>query len=261
MRITLLFLALLTMAIIGCSDISTDSDLGQGRLVIQTFDGPGPDSVDAILLHVIEVSVHHVEDGWSTVAEPDTIINFLDLVNGVMLGLVDDSVAVGDYDQLRLLLADTNVVVINGDSLDLTTPSAHTSGLKLNAVFTVEDDELVTLFVDFDASTAITTAADMHILHPTFKVFREELSGRLSGNVSDETGAGIAGCAVGAASATHTTATITDENGDYLLILPDGTYNLIAAAMGYIPDFTTHTGIVVTAGMSEMSNVDFVLSH
>ncbi len=176
MRIKLLLLALAIMTIVGCSS-STEPGSGIGRIVIETFDAPGPDSVDAILLHVIEVSVNHVDDGWSVIAEPDTVINFLDLVNGVMVELADDdSVSVGDYNQIRLLLADTNIVVINGDSLPLTTPSAHSSGVKLHADFTVDDDEVVKLYVDFDASKGITMAGDKYILHPSFKIFKESMS-------------------------------------------------------------------------------------
>lgn len=259
MRITILLLALLTIAIIGCSDSGTDAGSGQGRLVIEMFDAPGPDSVDAIFLHVIEVSVHHSDNGWLVIAAPDTVINFLDLVNGVMVELADDSLGVGTYDQLRLLLADTNTVVIAGDTFDLTTPSAHSSGVKLHAAFTVEDDELVRLYVDFDASKAITMASDKYILNPSFKVFKEMVSGRVSGKVSDGTGVGIEGAVVDAVSDTDTTSTITNEDGDYLLVLPPGSYDISASASGYASADTTYSAVVVMAGMSEMMNVDFVL--
>lgn len=259
MRIKLLLLALAIFAIVGCSEGSLEPGSGMGRIIVETFDGPGPDSVDAILLHVIEVSVNHVDDGWSVIAEPDTVIDFLDLVNGVMVNLADDSVGIGDYNQIRLLLADTNTVVINGDSLDLTTPSAHSSGVKLHAAFTVGEDELVRLYVDFDASRAITKAGNKYILNPSFKVFKESMSGRVSGTVSDTTGAGIEGAVVGAVSDTDTTATITDEDGDYLLILPAGTYDLKAGAIGFETDDSSHTAIEITAGMPDMTDVDFTL--
>ena len=132
MRIALLLFALLTLVVVGCSD-NTQTGSGQGRLVIEAFDAPGPDSVDAVLLHVIEVTVNHSDNGWSTIAEPDTIINFLDLVNGITVELADDSVSIGDYTELRLILADSNWIVINGDTLDLTTPSGQSSGVKLKA--------------------------------------------------------------------------------------------------------------------------------
>ena len=132
--------------------------------MIQAFDAPFQGDVEHIYLNIIEVSVHRSDadssadstGGWIVLSDADTTIDFLELVNGQMATLLEEELEIGQYSQLRLLLGDSSAIVVDGTSHELKIPSGSQSGVKLNLGFSIEADEIVEIYLDFDAARSIS---------------------------------------------------------------------------------------------------------
>ncbi len=246
--ILILFVLALVAA---CDNGPTDEETTEyGTIRVETFDAPPSADVEKILLTITEVSAHNTDmEEWITLAQPNTPVDFLELINGATAALVDTVLAPGHYSQIRLVVADTNEVVVDGESHYLFVPSGEQSGVKLNLNFTVVAGELMEIMVDFDASKSVMKTAHRYQLRPVFKAFKKVLSGTLAGSVKEPTGAGIPNAMVAAVSADDdSTSTLTDSEGAYKLILPEGIYGLQASAEGYTAADTTYADVAVSAG-------------
>jgi hypothetical protein len=215
--------------LVSCSDSLTDSDeTATGQIRMLTFDAPLQMNADHIYLDIEEVSVHQTEEdteeGWTVIATPDSIFDYLELVNGVKAVLADTALEVGHYTQMRLLLGQENSIVVDGVEHSLLIPSGVQTGVKLNLDFDVNDDEIIEIYVDFNAAKSISHTPDQgYIMRPTFRAFKRVTSGTISGAVSDITSHPIAIASVHAISGEDTTTTLTDTLGTYMLIVPTGT--------------------------------------
>lgn len=253
-------LILVVALVAGCGDDSSTNQGDTGRLVLEAFDSPLPGDVDSILLTIEEVSVHNTDDAWVTVANPDTTYDFLQLINGTTVVLADASLAAGTYNEMRLVLADSNRIVINGTSYPLTVPSGTETGVKLHGNFEIVENQSYELYVDFDASKSITHPDGKYLLRPSFKAFKKSLSVMLSGTVKDIIGLPIENATVEAITDSDTSTTVTNVNGSYGLMLLEGIYGVSASAEGYTTSDTTYTGVNVDPDSAEyMTGYDFQL--
>jgi hypothetical protein len=91
---------------------------------------------------------------WLGVGETCVTVDLLGLQEGVFEDLGFAALPVGNYGQIRLHLTAAEVVV-DGVTHPLTVPSGEESGLKIEGGFTVEDGEVTTLTVDFDAARSL----------------------------------------------------------------------------------------------------------
>ena len=168
----------------------------------------------------------------------------------------------GTYTQMRLILANTpdsstnilenshpyaNYLITQTDeSIKLKVPSGFQTGIKLVHPFNIVSGSTVGLIIDFDAGRSVVKAgkSGKWLLKPTIKIIDTLNNATLTGNVTDGSVA-LAGVTVSAqiynASATTeadkvvtVASTITDENGNYLVYLPPGTYNIVAVVDGFI---------------------------
>lgn len=240
---------------VGCD---TDGGSGFGRIKLEVFDNPPPTGVEHIYLTITEVNVSKSDEDWIMLAEPNVTYDFLELINGATAVLVDDVLETGDYAQLRLVVSESNKVVIDGETFALKVPSGEQTGVKLNLDFTVEEDELIQIYVDFDASKSITWTPGNYILHPTFKAFKKVISGTVAGTVKDRSGAGIQNALVEASGSNETIATVTDSTGAYKLILVESNYDVSASASGYSTPDTLYEGLSVQAE-AKLTDYGFVL--
>ncbi len=252
----LFILVVLCLLIIGCSDNPVKSS--NGFISVESFDAPAPEGIEHLYLHVLEVSTHHSDDGWIVLSEPDTVIDYMELINGITVLLADSvSLPVGDYEQMRLLLSDSNEIVIEGTTYDLTTPSAQQSGIKLNLNFSVEENQLIEIYVDFDISKSVISASSKYILTPTFRAFKQILSGTIAGTVVDALGDPLENITIDVAGVEYATSTITDAEGNYLLILPEDTYDITATAENLTAN-KTYTGVELNP-LDELTGFDFIM--
>lgn len=258
----LLIVLLAALVTIGCGndDNSQNSLPTYGKIKLEVFDSPPPADVEEINLTVYEVLIHRDGSGWQTIAEVDTTIDFLELVNGTTVVMVDDSFLTGHYTQARFVLADTNEIVVAGHGYPLIVPSGSESGLKFNLDFTLNEDEEIEVCVDFDISKAIVVSGmDDYKLHPVFHAFIKEFSGTISGIVTDTLGVGVENALVEASDSSYSSSALTDSAGSYLLMLPFGTYDLQASANGYSVADTSYRDVILDVGNSNLTGFDFTL--
>lgn len=250
------------MLILGGCETENNESNEMGKIVIQTYDAPFIGDVNHIYLQILEVSVHLSSDTaetWLVLSERDTIIDFLELVNGQMATLIDSDLQPGHYSQLRLLLGDSSKIVVDGNDYELKVPSGSQSGVKLNLDFSIEPSEIVEFYLDFDASRSIKKHPnqDRYSLRPTFKVFKSVLSGTLAGTVMDSTGAGIEDVSVYAVTGNDTITTLTENSGEYKLILLEGTYTVYSLGDSILSD-TTYSDLAINAG-ENLSGYNFIM--
>ena len=255
----LLLTVTVSLLIVACEDDGdTDVTSGSGTFKIEVFDSPPPDSVENIFVTITEVTVHKSGGAWDTLSQPEVTLDFLELINGKTSVLVNESLESGDYTQLRLVVADSNEVVINGETFPLKIPSGEQSGVKLNLNFSILDDEIIEIYLDFDASKSITWTPGKYLLRPTFKAFKKIISGTVAGTVQDSAEIGIPNALVEAVGSDDTTSTVTDSTGAYKLILLEDTYSLEASADGYTSADTMYTSLDVQAE-AILTGFNFVL--
>lgn len=258
----------MALALVSCSDDSpatpgTTNGIpdGYGRVRVVAFDSP-TDEVDHVYLHVREVNLKTEENApWRTLARPDTVIDFLDLVNGVNVVIADTLIPTGTYSQLRLVLGPNNTVSSGGETYDLRVPSGMQSGLKINLNFSLADGEVAELYVDFDAKKSVrwNPGQKLYMMNPTFKAYKRTTAGALSGTVRTTTGTVIAGARVEAVGAADdTVATLTGAAGTYLMFLPAGVYTVSASSILQPLADTVYTNVAVTAG-AHLQEYDFIL--
>jgi len=259
----LIFLiSILSLVIMTCDSASDDTKTG--TLVIQAFDAPFTGNVEHIYLDIDSVSIHRADGsdsttGWIGVSNKDTVIDFLSLVNGEMTNLIDSELEVGHYSQIRLVLGDSSEIVVDGNSYELRVPSGSQSGVKLNINFSIEADEIVELYLDFDAERSIKKYhnQDRYSLQPTFRVMKKVLSGTISGKVTQSDQTALANASVYAVSGSDSIVTLTNADGYYQLVVLAGTFNISAAANGFTAD-TLYQSVAVEAE-DALTNYNFIM--
>jgi len=116
---------------------------------------------DAIHIDVQKVSIHTSSDstessGWYELETNLGIYDLLDYDSGNDTLLAFDSLLkVQTVSQIRLVLGDNNTIVEEGDTFDLETPSAQTSGLKVQVHAELEPDISYKVILNFDANNSI----------------------------------------------------------------------------------------------------------
>ncbi|MBG7631788.1 MAG: DUF4382 domain-containing protein [Bacteroidetes bacterium] len=185
------------MVVQSCNDSDNNED-GTARVQLKLIDSPG-DYLE-VNVNIIDVQYNSAEDedGWrsfeSFVGPVD--VNLLELVGGVSLFLTDENLPSGMMKQIRLILGDGNYIVIDGDDkdseeddikVDLTTPSAQQSGLKLKLDTELEAGFSYTFILDWDVQKSIVeTGSGKYILKPVIRVEAEVNSGSIEGIVTGE---------------------------------------------------------------------------
>lgn len=238
-------LFLITVAVFwwGCSDKPTESGTGQLRLTL--IDAPA--AVDQVTLYVDRVEVHRADadsnSGWYVVNDSPGVYNLLDLQNGVTAVLGDTALPTGMYTQIRLIVADSCTVVIDGVPYPLDIPSQ--TGLKLNHPFSVSADELTALTLDFNVEKSIHEYQEgMYRLTPVIRIVSDVISGTISGLVTPFE------AQVTAADLDDTISTWTDlTTGAFkLMALPAGTYDVTIVPNDTLYADSTIVGVSVVAG-------------
>jgi len=243
-------IALLIFAINACK--KTDVNANQrSKMNIYLTDAPA--AYNAVWIDVQKVMVKSDEtdsaDGWIEVPliKPG-IYNLLDFRNGedTLLGGVD--LPAGKVSQIRLILGDNNSIELeDGSTVDLKTPSAQESGLKLNVDANLKPGIPYELVLDFDAARSIVKAGNSgkYLLKPVIRTFAKEAGGGIQGVVLPDS----ANAQINAISGTDTLGAIPDASGAYKFWgLPANNYTLVFTAdttTGYHSDTVKNVAITV----------------
>ncbi|NRF65550.1 DUF4382 domain-containing protein [Aquincola sp. S2] len=147
---------------------------GNGTLRAWLTDAPAC-GYDSVHVSVEKVRVHQSASadegaaGWSEIVlSPARRIDLLSLRNGVLSELGQTTLAPGRYQQLRLVLATNsaaaplaNAVRPSGEAeVELKTPSAQQSGLKLNVGIDIAANQSADIVIDFDACKSVLRAGN-----------------------------------------------------------------------------------------------------
>ena len=290
---------LISIVFIGaCSNGGTDDPLADndtndgttGYLALSLIDAPGG-SYQAVYVSIKEVQVciaPEVCDGsgdcaenceWETIATVNRTFNLLELVNGVMASLGLTELETGQYNQMRLMLSETNdgepnflgeveeypqyLIDEAGDVHEMKVPSGYQSGIKLVHPFQIVAGLTTELILDFDVSRSVVKAGNSgkYNLKPTIKVFDTLSRAIVTGTVTtqEESLVPLEGAIVtawqeiaeGEWIAAMTTA--TDGDGGYLFYLDPGYYKIVVSAEGYEPQCFFLTAVL--DGISADNNV------
>lgn len=141
-----------------------------GTVTVGLTDAPacGFDAVNVTVTKVVintSDTAADTDPTWITLPlVPARKINLLSLTNGVVDTLATSSLNAGHYAQVRLVLdanssGTANTVVRTGSTseLSLDTPSAVTTGIKLNGGFDVTAGATTSLVIDFDACKSVVS--------------------------------------------------------------------------------------------------------
>lgn len=271
---------LCALAFAACSD---SSGTGTGMLTVRLTDAPFPfsdvASVDVYVVRVdakaastsdAEATDENNQDGWTTIATPNTLINLLDLGDGKTMNLGATTLPTGNYQSFRLVL-DTDkssITLKDGTKPDIKFPSAGQSGIKVildNPIQLTENGSVMTLDFDIGRSFVMrgNDARNGFIFKPVIHAVAEDITGSVTGSVHANSATGpavpdatvevlTAGSLITDTDPTHVVRTTsTDASGNFrIAFLLPGTYVLRATpptASGFKPALLTG-GLTITTG-------------
>ncbi|GAB4375717.1 MAG: hypothetical protein Kow0075_02260 [Salibacteraceae bacterium] len=114
------------------------------------------------------------DSGWYALEVNSGVYNLLELQNGIDTVLVNDTeIPSGHLTQLRLILGDSNSVVLSNDTqlLPMKTPSAQQSGLKINVNQALLPGKEYEITLDFDAYHSVILKGNNEFqLKPVIKI-------------------------------------------------------------------------------------------
>jgi len=233
--ITSFSLLILTVFVLSSCDMGTDEDkIREGHARVNFFLIDAPAAYDEVWVEILEVRVlmngnnESNESAWIKLPyeKNEQKINLLSLTGGNSEHLGALEVPAGEISQIRLILGDDNYIMQKGRRINLKTPSAQQSGLKLKVKKSLEAGVSYDLVIDFDASKSIVRAGNSgnFILKPVLRVVAVELA-TVEGTVLPLEAGPVR---VSAILGQDTVGTFTNENGLFVLRgIRGGTYRFL----------------------------------
>jgi hypothetical protein len=169
-HVLLLSAAFAAITFVACNK-DDNNDTQQTTLNVRLTDGPG--DYDQVNVDIVEVRVKMSDDTaqWITLTNGNYgVFNLLDYQNGVDTLLATGQVPNVFLKEVRLILGDSNTIMVDSVLYELKTPSAEQSGLKikLDKQLSLTDNLLL---LDFDAAESVVeTGNGGYILKPVIKV-------------------------------------------------------------------------------------------
>ncbi|MGF1638025.1 MAG: DUF4382 domain-containing protein [Cyclobacteriaceae bacterium] len=156
-KLKILISAIFGVFLLWSCDTNDKVPNGMSRLQVYMIDAPA--AYEEVNVEIIDVLINrHEEDDseWQSIGliRPG-IYNLLDFTGGIDTLLADVEIPAGEVKQIRLLLGDENSLRIDGDLVDLKTPSAQQSGLKIQIISTLQEGILYKVYLDFDAAMSV----------------------------------------------------------------------------------------------------------
>lgn len=239
---------------LGLSACNKNHNGGMTKLNVKMTDGPG--AYDAIFLSVKEIQVLSSE-GQSTLAVGSNPFNILNFRMGKDTLIAAQDIPSGRIQEVRLVLNDTgNIVVINGISYPLTTPSGQTSGVKLKIQDNLEPGVAYTLLLDFDAAKSIVqTGNGKYILKPVIRAIPNAVSGSITGIISPA----ASSPKIYAITGTDTLGTISDASGKFWFPgVSAGTYKVVIQPVSPYLNKTIDNVTVVQGSVKDLGTITIV---
>lgn len=259
-----------TWVLTGCGGSGSNS--GTGSIKISLVDAPL--NADEVYVDIQSVQVHNAGSGWTTVKEYPTPlhVNLLDYSkDGNSLLLAESPLSAGHYTMVRLMLTAAQVVV-GGQTYDVDINDVKQTGVKCNGEFTVADNSLVALILDFNAGRSfVKTGNNTYKLHPVMTMSPVNVAAELTGKVElkDAQGAVLPtpdNLIVNVYRNGHvegdlpiSSTTVDDTNGTFrFAVLIKGTYDIEVLQGDETNGFTSlykQTGVVVTTPSTDIGTI------
>lgn len=221
---------------------------------IQVFMTDAPANYESVVIDIEEIRIHENqnagddEDGWRTIRNEPLQVDLLNLTNGNMQFLGETDLDPGTYNQIRLVLGDQNLLVMDdGQTVPLTTPSAQESGLKLDIDTEVESGINYILLLDFDASRSIVEAGNsgQYLLQPVIRSVNLTGTGAINGTIEP---ADALPWVYAIADSDTIAGTKATDQGDFMMIgLPPDSYQVSIEPTGDVYNMTVISDVEVTA--------------
>lgn len=266
-------------ALVSCNNSDDIPAEGKGRLNVHLTDAPFPiDMVSSTLVTIDKVEIRkHMEagtegeaDSFIVLSENKMDINLLELTNGITEIIASVDLEPGNYDMIRLHVADASVKLNAGDVFNLSIPSGSTSGLKIkiDPAISISEGQTSDVLLDFDVNKSFVVKGNIggkingFIFKPVVRGIYMGVAGRIEGSVTDTTGTALQHAMVKVwnpvlnsnSTDDFSVSTFSDEYGGYKLIgLKEGKYTLVCETEGYESD--TIQDVNVVAGKSVKVNL------
>ena len=257
-----------------------DSGGNTGTLTVHLTDAPFPFSqvadVDVFVVRIDAKTAETSEaeagdednmDGWVTVAEPNAVIDLLELSNGTTENIGEATLPTGTYRGFRIIIdpSQSSVTLTDGTQPEVIWPSAAQTGIKINLDAPISLTENGTVMVvDFDVGRSFVMRGNSIknnglLFKPVVRGTATDVTGSVSGVVRGDnatTGTLVAGATVellvDGTTLTDTDDTkivataVTDANGAFTLaFVRPGTYEVRATP----PTGSTYKPALLTDGV------------
>lgn len=232
-NLNVLILAALSVFAFSCNQ-DDENGISEGNARVNVFLVDAPADYDAVWVEVLGVQIlpkgQNEDNGtaWINVgnnAADDNMINLLELVGGNAANLGEVEVPAGEISQIRLILGNNNYLMKGEQRIDLKTPSAQQSGLKIKIDKPLMAGISYDLILDFDAGKSIVKAGNsgQYILKPVLRAIAEE-SATIEGVITPLEASPVRVIAI---INQDSVSTFTSENGSFMIRgLIEGDYTL-----------------------------------
>lgn len=262
---------------VACNDDDSMSiQDGKGKVNIYLTDAPFPiDLISKTYVTIDKVEIRKQETDstgseFIVLTEEPMEIDLLTLSNGVTELLASVDLEAGTYDQIRMHVTDSKVVMNDDTEFDLKVPSGSSSGLKIKIepALEISSGQTADVLLDFDVSKSFVAKGNMENGHfngfnfkPVVRCVMLGRAGRIEGTIIDTANVAIENASVkvwmpfeGMETDSLITSSFSDEAGKYKIIgLLTGTYYLTTEAEGFEADTVWNVG--VTEGNSTVVDI------
>lgn len=247
--------AIFGMAVTGCSTEENREEAA--GFSVKLVDAPGDYEKVLVDVQAIEVLLNG-ETHELPVAESG-VYDLLELTGGISAMLVESVLPAGKLSQIRLILGEENSVMTSeGEFIDLKTPSAQQSGLKLNVHQDLQPGVLYDFILDFNVEKSVVAAENGEglILKPVIRTTLEAQSGAVTGVVNP---AEVQSLVRATNDSTEVAAyTAKDTGVFYLYGVPEGSYTITVtpdSTSGFSP-VTVENVVVERGGISDLGVIE-----
>lgn len=239
-------------------DNESSTKTATAKLNVHLTDAPA--DYDAVLIDIQDVLIKHAGDssGWVHLDNIQSgIYDLLSLTGGNDSIIAQSEVDTGVVTEIRLVLGENNSLVMSGDTIPLSTPSAQQSGLKVKINEHLTGGITYKILLDFDASRSVVKAGNSgkYNLKPVIRTVFEPITpqtGSISGEIADSINAVIY-----AIHDTDSIGTYPDSTGKFVIMsLPQAAYNVaINPEEGWRDTLITNVS-VVSGSVTDLGKIE-----
>ncbi len=252
-----------------------------GTLRLSLIDSPG-DEFRAVYVTIQEVQASLDGNIWKVLASPNKTCNLFQLINGLREDLGSISLESGRYTRIKVIIggAPDNrlnllshphpyanyVIDRSGAPIQLTLPDEYQNGVIIPTGIDVAGGETADILLDFQAAKSIVHpgASGKWLLEPAIQILDTRESAVIYGTVTAGGGAALAEVLVSAQvynpaaadageKVVVESATLSNVNGAYRLVVRPGKYKLVATKDLYEASWADVSAAAGTSGQKDLS--------